>query len=165
MNTETSAFEPRREAGRDAPAPGGRPTRAARRASGFTLIEVLVVLVIIGILISMVAPNVLNRVDQAKQQKVFSDFKAIQTALTLYKLDNHKYPASDGGLQSLVSSGGGARNFRQGGYLTEVPKDPWGHNYLYLFPGQHGEYDIYTLGADGVAGGIDQNADTGNWSQ
>ena len=145
--------------------PAPARARRSRRAAGFTLIEVLVVLAIIGILISMVAPNVLGRVDQAKQQKVFSDFKAIQTALTLYRLDNHSYPPSDAGLQSLVSSAGSGRNFREGGYLTEVPKDPWGNGYLYLFPGQHGDFDLYTMGADGVAGGTDQNADVGNWEK
>ena len=148
----------------------GIPTATARPEhrrpmAGFTLIEVLVVLAIIGILISMVAPNVLGRVDQAKQQKIQSDFKSIQTALTLYKLDNHTYPPSDAGLRSLVNSSGGARNFRQGGYLTEVPKDPWGNDYLYLYPGQHGEFDLYTLGADSVAGGTDQNADVGSWER
>lgn len=138
-----------------------------RYNSGFSLVEILVVLVIMGLLISVVAPTVLNRADDARVQKVQADFKAIETALKIYRLDNYTYPTTEQGLAALVERSNLApepRNFKQGGYLSEVPKDPWGRPYLYLSPGEHGEVDIYTLGADGISGGEGQNADIGNWS-
>ena len=128
--------------------------------------EILVVLVIMGLLISIVAPTVLNRADEARVQKAQADFKAIETALKIYKLDNYVYPTTEQGLEALVEPSSldpEPRNFKAGGYLQEVPLDPWGRPYLYLSPGEHGEVDIYSLGADGVAGGEDQNADIGNW--
>src|SRR6056300_1103202 len=134
-----------------------------RHHRGFSLIEILVVMVIIGILVSLVAPSVLNRVDDARLQKVESDFKAIESALSIYHLDNFTYPSTDQGLQALVSQPDGqpeARNWKKGGYLKEMPVDPWGRDYLYLSPGEGGrDFDLYTLGADGVSGGDDQNAD------
>ena len=134
-----------------------------RHNAGFSLIEILVVMVIIGILVSLVAPSVLNRVDDARLQKVEADFKAIESALSIYNLDNFNYPSTDQGLQALVSKPDGqpeARNWKKGGYLKEMPLDPWGREYLYLSPGENGrEFDLYTLGADGVSGGEDQNAD------
>lgn len=130
---------------------------------GFSLIEILVVMVIIGILVSLVAPSVLNRVDDARLQKVTADFKAIESALSIYHLDNFTYPSTDQGLQALVTRPDGqpeARNWKKGGYLKELPMDPWGREYLYLSPGENGtQFDIYTLGADGISGGEDQNAD------
>jgi len=133
---------------------------------GFSLIEILVVMVIIGILVSLVAPSVLNRVDDARLQKVTSDFKAIESALSIYHLDNFTYPSTDQGLQALVTQPDGqpeARNWKKGGYLKELPIDPWGREYLYLSPGESGSpFDIYTLGADGISGGEDQNADMFN---
>lgn len=138
----------------------------ARQQAGFSLIEILVVMVIIGILVSLVAPSVLNRVDDARLQKVEADFKAIESALSIYNLDNFTYPSTDQGLQALVSKPDGqpeARNWKKGGYLKEMPLDPWGREYLYLSPGEDGrEFDLYTLGADGVSGGEDQNADMFN---
>ncbi len=137
-----------------------------RAASGFSLVEVLVVLVIMGLLISIVAPTVLNRADEARVQKVQADFKAIETALKIYRLDNFIYPSTEQGLEALVSPSPidpQPRNFKEGGYLAEIPRDPWDRPYLYLSPGDNGEVDIYTLGADGLAGGEDQNADIGNW--
>jgi general secretion pathway protein G len=139
---------------------------APRRSGGFSLVEILVVLVIMGLLISVVAPTVLNRADDARVQKVQADFKAIETALKIYRLDNYSYPTTEQGLQALVEPSSLApqpRNFKTGGYLAEVPRDPWGRPYLYLSPGEHGEVDIYTLGADGLSGGEGQNADIGNW--
>lgn len=138
-----------------------------RRSDGFSLVEILVVLVIMGLLISVVAPTVLNRADDARVQKVQADFKAIETALKIYRLDNYTYPTTEQGLAALVQPSTLApepRNFKQGGYLAEVPRDPWGRPYLYLSPGEHGEVDIYTLGADGLSGGEGQNADIGNWA-
>lgn len=138
-----------------------------RRSGGFSLVEILVVLVIMGLLISIVAPTVLNRADEARVQKVQADFKAIETALKIYRLDNFVYPTTEQGLEALVEPSPidpQPRNFKKGGYLAEVPRDPWDRPYLYLSPGDNGEVDIYTLGADGLSGGEDQNADIGNWS-
>lgn len=138
------------------------------RHAGFSLVEILVVLVIMGLLISVVAPNVLNRADEARVQKVQADFKAIETALKIYRLDNYVYPTTEQGLQALVEKSSldpEPRNFKDGGYLQELPLDPWGRAYLYLSPGEHGEVDIYSLGADGLSGGEGQNADIGNWKE
>ncbi len=133
---------------------------------GFSLVEILVVLVIMGLLISVVAPTVLNRADEARVQKVYADFKSIETALKIYRLDNYVYPTTEQGLEALVEPSSldpEPRNFKAGGYLQEVPLDPWGRPYLYLSPGEHGEVDLYSLGADGLSGGEGQNADIGNW--
>ena len=136
------------------------------RQFGFSLVEILVVLVIMGLLISVVAPMVLDRADEARIQKVYADFKSIETALKIYRLDNYNYPTSEQGLQALVAPSSLSpqpKNFKEGGYLSEMPSDPWGRPYLYLSPGENSQVDIYTLGADGVSGGDDQNADFGNW--
>jgi general secretion pathway protein G len=138
----------------------------AARQRGFSLVEILVVLVIMGLLISVVAPTVLNRADDARIQKVYADFKAIETALKIYRLDNYVYPSTEQSLEALVEASTldpEPRNFKSGGYLSEVPRDPWGRPYLYLSPGENSEIDIYSLGADGVSGGEEQNADVGNW--
>jgi len=137
-----------------------------RKQTGFSLIEILVVLVIMGLLISVVAPTVLNSADDARVQKVQADFKSIETALKIYRLDNYTYPTTEQGLVALVEPTTlepEPRNFKQGGYLSEVPVDPWGRPYLYLSPGENGQVDIYSLGADGLPGGDAQNADIGNW--
>lgn len=142
-----------------------RQTKRSHSA-GFSLVEILVVLVIMGLLISVVAPTVLNRADEARVQKVQADFKAIETALKIYRLDNYVYPTTEQGLEALVEPSTldpEPRNFKEGGYLAEVPRDPWGRPYLYLSPGERGEVDIYSLGADGLSGGEGQNADIGNW--
>lgn len=130
--------------------------------------EILVVLVIIGLLVSIVAPNVLERADEARVQKVRADFSNIATALKIYRLDNFSYPTTEQGLAALVEKPTlepVPRNWKQGGYLPEMPVDPWGRPYLYQYPAElgGGEYDLYTLGADGVTGGEGQNADIGNW--
>ncbi len=140
----------------------------ARNDAGFSLVEILVVLVIMGLLISVVAPTVLNRADEARVGKVLADFKNIETALKIYRLDNYVYPTTEQGLQGLVEPSTldpEPRNFKEGGYLEELPMDPWGRAYLYLSPGEHGEVDIYSLGADGLTGGEDQNLDIGNWTE
>ena len=139
-----------------------------KRAAGFSLVEILVVLVIMGLLISVVAPTVLNRADEARVQKAQADFKAIETALKIYRLDNYVYPTTEQGLIALVEKSTldpEPRNFKEGGYLEELPLDPWGREYLYLSPGENGEVDIWSLGADGLSGGEDQNADIGNWKE
>ena len=134
---------------------------------GFSLIEILVVLVIMGLLISVVAPNVLNIADDGRIQKVQADFKSIETALKIYRLDNYAYPTTEQGLDALVNETQlepEPRNFKQGGYLSELPIDPWGRAYLYLSPGEYGEIDVFSYGADGLPGGEGQNEDIGNWS-
>ncbi len=141
--------------------------RPASLQSGFSMIEILVVLVIIGLLVSIVAPNVLDRADDARVQKVQADFKAIETALKMYRLDNFGYPSSEQGLEALVSKptiDPVPRQYRSNAYLENLPKDPWNRPYLYLSPGEEKEFDIYTLGADGISGGSDQNSDINNWS-
>jgi len=139
-----------------------------RRLTGFSLIEIMVVLVIIGLLVSVVAPNVLDRADDARLQKVDADFKAIETTLKIYRLDNYNYPTGEQGLEALVEKPSIEPlpvNWKKNGYLETMPVDPWGRTYLYLNPAEYSEreYDLFTLGADGVTGGEDQNADRGNW--
>ncbi len=145
-----------------------RHFQGIRRQGGFSLIEIMVVVIIIGLLASIVAPAVLDRADEARLQKVQADFKAIQTALKLYRIDNYVYPSSEQGLEALVERPTIApepRNWKQGGYLDELPQDPWGSPYQYLSPGETRDYDIYTLGADGVSGGQDQNEDISVWDE
>lgn len=132
---------------------------------GFSLIEIMVVVVILGILASIVVPKIISRPDEARVVKAKQDVLSIQNALDLYKLDNGIYPSTDQGLMALVekpTSNPVPREWKQP-YLKSVPKDPWGREYLYLNPGQHGEIDIFTLGADGQPGGTGINADIGNW--
>ena len=138
------------------------------RQRGFSLIEIMVVLVIIGLLVSIVAPNVLDQADDARVQKVVADFSAIETALSIYRLNNYTYPTSEQGLEALVEKptiDPIPNNWKKGGYLKELPYDPWQRPYLYLSPAEFSdrEFDIYSLGADGVTGGEDQNADIGSW--
>ena len=137
-----------------------------KKQQGFSLIEIMVVLVIMGLLISVVAPTVLERADEARVQKVYADFANIETALKLYRLDNFIYPSTEQGLEALVEPTTLApepRNFKKSGYLDRLPVDPWGQPYLYLSPGENGEIDLYSLGADGLSGGSEQSADLGNW--
>ena len=138
-----------------------------RRQRGFSLIEILVVLVIMGLLISVVAPTVLNSADDARVQKVQADFKAIATALKIYRLDNFVYPSTEQGLVALIEPSTlvpEPRNFKDCGYLQEMPLDPWGREYLYLSPGENSEVDLFSYGADGLPGGEGQNKDLGNWA-
>jgi general secretion pathway protein G len=139
-----------------------------RREEGFTLIEIMVVVVILGILAALVAPNVISRIDDAQVSRAKGDIRAIESALQLYRLDNFRYPTTDQGLEALVNQPAdpSIRNWRKGGYLDKVPVDPWGTPYQYLNPGQSGssEFDVFTLGADVQPGGEDINADIGNWN-
>ncbi|HCJ28996.1 MAG TPA: type II secretion system protein GspG [Pseudomonas sp.] len=137
-----------------------------RKQRGFTLIEIMVVVVILGILAALVVPQVMNRPDQAKVTVAKGDIKAIGAALDMYKLDNYSYPSTQQGLDALVEKPGGnpqPKNWNRDGYLKRVPKDPWGNEYQYLSPGTQGQYDLYSYGADGKQGGSDLNADIGNW--
>jgi len=133
---------------------------------GFTLIEIMVVLVIIGLLVGLVGPSLFGVLSDANQKKVFADFDAVDTSLSMYRLHNFNYPTSEQGLQSLVEKttiDPVPRKFQDDGYLPRVPLDPWGRDYIYLSPGEHGKYDLYTLGRDGVPGGDGEDADLGNW--
>ena len=137
-----------------------------RKARGFTLIEIMVVVVILGILAAVVVPKIMDNPDKARVVKAKNDVRAIKGALDLYKLDNFNYPSTDQGLMALVQQPSGspeARNWKQGGYLDKVPKDPWGNDYQYLSPGVKAEIDIFSYGADGRPGGEGINADIGNW--
>ena len=137
-----------------------------RNQSGFTLIEIMVVVVILGILAALVVPQVMNRPDQAKVTVAKGDIKAIGAALDMYKLDNFAYPSTQQGLEALVSRPSGnppAKNWSKDGYLKKLPIDPWGNTYQYLSPGSKGTYDLYSLGADGKEGGSDNDADIANW--
>jgi general secretion pathway protein G len=138
-----------------------------RRWAGFTLIEILVVVVILGILAALVVPRIMERPDEARVVATKSDIRGIISALKLYRLDNGVYPSTEQGLLALVrkpDSGVIPRNWKEGGYLDRVPKDPWGAEYQYLNPGVHGEIDIFSLGADNAPGGEGINADIGSWA-
>lgn len=140
--------------------------RPVHAASGFTLIEVLVVVVILGILAAIIAPRMMDAPDKARATRVKADIQGFETALNLYRLDNFVYPSTEQGLQALVQKPGGtpeAPNWKAGGYVKAVQKDPWNKDYLYLSPGQRGEIDIYSLGSDGQPGGEGDAADIGNW--
>jgi general secretion pathway protein G len=140
------------------------PARPTSRSGGFTLIELMVVLVIIGVLAALIVPNVLNRAEDAKVTAARTDVNNIMQALKLYRLDNGRYPTSEQGLQALLSkptSGPLPPNWKP--YLEKLPNDPWGHPYQYLNPGVKGEIDVMSLGADGQPGGEGNNADIGSW--
>ncbi len=136
--------------------------------SGFTLIEILVVVVIMGILAAIIVPRVMDQPDQARVTKAKSDIQSLSTALEMYKLQNYNYPSTDQGLEALISRPNGqpeARNWKTGGYIDRLPKDPWGNPYKFLSPGAHGLYDVFSLGADGVSGGDGINQDIGTWTE
>jgi general secretion pathway protein G len=135
---------------------------------GFTLIELMVVIVILGILAGLIIPRIMGRPEEARRMKARVQIESIETALKLYKLDNGTYPTTEQGLQALVEMpeiGQLARNWREGGYLEKgrVPKDPWGYDYVYLSPGAHGDYDLMSYGADGEPGGEGDNQDITSW--
>jgi general secretion pathway protein G len=139
----------------------------ARRARGFTLIEIMVVVIIIGLLASVVVLNILPNVDKAKVSKAKQDIQSMELALSEFYLDNSKYPTSEQGLAALAQqpTDPSIKHWKPGGYLERVSKDPWGNPYLYVYPGTHGKaFDLYTLGADGQPGGDGINADIGNWN-
>ncbi|MEP6701833.1 MAG: type II secretion system major pseudopilin GspG [Betaproteobacteria bacterium] len=135
-------------------------------ARGFTLIEVMVVIVILGVLAALVVPRVLSRPDEARVVAAKHDIDVIGQALKLYRLDNQRYPSAEQGLAALTAKpelSPVPSNWKPGGYLERLPKDPWGNAYVYVSPGLHGDIDVLSLGADGKPGGEGLDADIGSW--
>lgn len=145
------------------------PVRSARRLRGFTLIEIMVVITILGILAALIVPRVVGRTDDARIAAARQDIGAIMTALKMYRLDNGRYPTTEQGLRALFEKPTAEplpTNWKQGGYLerTSPPKDPWGRDYQYLNPGLRGDIDVFSFGRDGQSGGEGPDADIGSWS-
>ncbi|PIP36923.1 MAG: type II secretion system protein GspG [Desulfobacterales bacterium CG23_combo_of_CG06-09_8_20_14_all_52_9] len=145
-----------------------RPCEPFMGEAGFTLIELMVVIVILGILATLILPKIMDRPDEAKQLSAKIQIQSLETALKIYRLDNDGYPTTEQGLTALVEppqTGLPAKKWRQGGYLEKgkVPRDPWGNDFIYLSPGVHGECDIISYGADGVPEGEGKNKDIANW--
>ncbi len=140
--------------------------KSATRNQGFTLIEIMVVILIIGVLAALVVPKVMSRPDEARITAAKADIATISQALNLYKLDNGRYPSTEQGLAALVKKPSLPpipSNWKSEGYLDRLPKDPWGSPYQYLQPGIHGAIDVFSLGADRAAGGENSDADIGSW--
>ena len=138
------------------------------KQAGFTLIELMVVIIILGVLAGLIIPRVMGRPDEARQAKAKIQMESMESALKLYKLDNGNYPTTEQGLKALVeppAAGNLPKNWRQGGYLEKgkVPKDPWGNDFVYVSPGSHGDFDLMCLGKDGEAGGEGVDKDINNW--
>jgi len=143
-----------------------RVQRLLRQERGFTLVEIMVVVVILGILAAIVMPKLLGRPEEARITQVKTQIRGLEQALGMFKLDNGYFPSTEQGLEALVNkptSGRIPTRYAENAYLPKVPKDPWGSAYLYISPGAHGEYDLYSYGPDGQPGGEGQNADIGNW--
>lgn len=141
--------------------------KAKFRYQGFTLIEMMIVIVIMGILASLIVPKIMGRPDEARVIAAKQDIASVLQALKLYKLDSQHYPTTDQGLQALVTKPTTPpvpSNWKESGYLDKLPVDPWGNPYQYLFPGVHGELDVFSLGVDGAVGGDGNDADIGSWS-
>lgn len=139
-----------------------------KNRGGFTLIEIMVVIVILAMLAALVGPRLMGRTDDAKVTDARVQIKNIETALKLYKLDNGSYPSTEQGLGALVAKptvGVIPNSYKEGGYLEskKMPKDPWGNDYLYVAPGEHGDYDLFSYGSDGAKGGDGKNADITTW--
>ncbi|WP_299693828.1 type II secretion system major pseudopilin GspG [uncultured Tateyamaria sp.] len=143
-------------------------TRHGNKAdAGFSLLELMVVVVILSILALVIVPRVIDRPDQARAARAQSDIAAIANAVQLYRLDNFRYPTTEQGLEALrtaPTTDPVPTNWAQAGYIDRLPIDPWGQPYQYLFPGVHGDFDVFTFGADGVAGGTGADADIGSWT-
>jgi general secretion pathway protein G len=139
-----------------------------RRARGFTLVEVMVVVAILGILAALIVPKIIGRSDDARIVAAKQDVATLGSALKLYRLDNQRYPSTEQGLKALVEKptvDPVPPNWKTGGYLDKLPRDPWGNPYQYLQPGVHGDLDVWSLGADGQPGGTGNDADIGSWDQ
>ena len=138
-----------------------------QRQRGFTLIEIMVVIVILGVLAALVVPKIMSRPDEARVVAAKHDISAIGQALKLYKLDNGSYPTTEQGLKALIAKPSVApvpNNWKTGGYLDKLPQDPWGRDYQYLSPGVKGDIDVFSFGADGAVGGEGTDADIGSWN-
>ena len=143
-----------------------RSLRSRRTQRGFTLIEIMVVIAILGILAALIVPKIMSRPDEARRVAAKQDIGTVMQALNLYRLDNGRYPSSDQGLRALIekpSTDPVPGNWKSGGYLERLPSDPWGNPYQYLSPGVHGDIDVFSYGADGKAGGEANDADIGSW--
>jgi len=143
-----------------------KPARAARRHAGFTLIEIMVVVVIMGVLAALLVPRLMGRTDDARILAAKQDIATLMQALKLYRLDNQRYPTTEQGLQALIarpSNGPQPANWKTGGYIDRLNKDPWGNPYQYASPGKRSEVDIFSYGADGQPGGSGNDADIGSW--
>lgn len=141
--------------------------KLSRIQQGFTLIEMMIVIVIMGILASLIVPKIMGRPDEARVIAAKQDIASVMQALKLYKLDNQRYPTTEQGLQALVSKPSSPPvppNWKSSAYLDKLPVDPWGNPYQYLFPGVHGELDVFSFGVDGAAGGEGNDADIGSWA-
>lgn len=144
------------------------PVNARLRSSGFTLIEIMVVVVILGILATLVVPKIMGRPDEARAVAARQDIASVMQALNLYRLDNSRYPSTEQGLAALITKPATEPvpgNWKTGGYLDKVPKDPWGRPYQFLNPGVKGEIDVFSYGADGKPGGTGTDADIGSWDR
>lgn len=167
MNTYRKPLRAAQSARRESPMSTDRAQPTRRGSRGFTLIEVMIVVVILGILAAIVVPNVMDRPDTARVAAARQDIAQITQALKLYRLDNQSYPGTDQGLQALVvkpTTNPVPGNWKSGGYISRLPKDPWGTDYQYLNPGVKGEIDVFSLGADKAPGGEGNSADIGNWN-
>ncbi len=141
--------------------------RTSRHQGGFSLLEIMVVVVIIGILVATIAPNLFGETERARLTRVKVDIAALEDAIERYKMENFHYPTTDQGLEALVTKSSlppEPKHFKEGGYVKRLQKDPWGNEYQYIHPGQERPYDLFTLGADGEAGGEGVNMDIGNWN-
>lgn len=141
---------------------------AKRRSAGFTLIEIMVVVVILGILATLVVPKIMGRPDEARAVAARQDIASVMQALNLYRLDNSRYPSTEQGLAALITKPATEpvpNNWKTGGYLDKLPKDPWGRPYQFLNPGIKGEIDVFSYGADGKPGGAGADADIGSWDR
>ena len=138
--------------------------RRLRADAGFTLIEIMVVVVILGILAALIAPNIIGNVDKAQVAAVKQDIRVIESAIDMYRLERFRYPTTDEGLNALTTPPSDPTvPFPPGGYIKRLPKDPWGRPFVYVQPGTHGEFDVYSLGRVGAPGGEGVDADIGNW--